>query len=220
MFEPAALRRVLPFFVYLAFIFIADMAERYGLGKEELRWLYPVKIGAVVAVLAWYWRDYEELRDWRLGWGTALLAVAAGLLVLVLWINLDASWMQVGSSAGFDPRNGGRIDWVLVALRIAGAALVVPVMEELFWRSFLMRWIADGDFMRQDPARVGVKAVAISVVLFGIEHNLWFAGIVAGAAYSLLYMRSRNLWAPIVAHGVTNGVLGGWVVLTGQWTYW
>ncbi|OEZ61633.1 CAAX prenyl protease-related protein [Duganella sp. HH105] len=220
MFEPAALRRVLPFFVYLAFIFVADMAERLGLGPAELRWLYPVKILAVVAVLAWCWRSYEELRDWRLGWGGCALAVAVGLVVLVLWINLDAGWMQVGTSAGYDPRTDGRIDWLLVVIRIAGAALVVPVMEELFWRSFLMRWIAQGDFLRLDPARAGLKAVVISVVLFGIEHNLWFAGMVAGAAYSLLYMRSRNLWAPIVAHGITNGALGVWVVMTGQWTYW
>lgn len=220
MFDPAALRRVLPFLVYIAFILIADLAERAGLGKEELRWLYPVKVLAVVAVLAWGWRSYAELRDWRLGWGTAAWSVAAGLVVLVLWINLDAGWMQVGGAAGYDPRTGGRIDWLLVALRIAGAALVVPVMEELFWRSFLMRWIAATDFLRQDPARVGLKAVAVSVVLFGIEHNLWFAGVVAGVVYSLLYMRTRNLWAPILAHGVTNGVLGAWVVVTGQWTYW
>lgn len=220
MFEPAALRRALPFVVYMVFIVIADMAARAGLSQEELRWLYPVKVLAVVAALGWGWRSYAELRDWRLGWGTTAWSVVAGLVVLVLWINLDAGWMQVGSAAGYDPRTDGRIDWLLVALRIAGAALVVPVMEELFWRSFLMRWIAAGDFLRQDPARVGWKAVAVSVLLFGIEHNLWFAGVVAGLAYSLLYMRTRNLWAPIIAHGVTNGALGVWVVATGQWTYW
>jgi CAAX prenyl protease-like protein len=67
---------------------------------------------------------------------------------------------------------------------------------------------------------VGLKALAIGAVLFGLEHNLWLAGIVAGLAYSLLYMRSGNLWTAILAHGVTNGVLGAWIVITGNWYYW
>ena len=34
----------------------------------------------------------------------------------------------------------------LVAVRWIGATLVVPVMEELFWRSFLMRWFQRTQF--------------------------------------------------------------------------
>jgi CAAX prenyl protease-like protein len=128
--------------------------------------------------------------------------------------------MVVGSPSGFDPRVDGRIDWLLVAIRIAGAALVVPVMEELFWRSFLMRWVDAPDFESVAPSQLSIKSFAITVVLFGVEHNLWLAGIVAGAAYSLLYMRHRNLWSPILAHAVTNGLLGVWVVRTGSWSYW
>ena len=114
----------------------------------------------------------------------------------------------------------GRIDWTLVAVRIAGAALVVPVMEELFWRSFLLRWLHDRQFLKVYPNQVGFAALAISSVLFGVEHNQWFAGVVAGLGYGLLYMRTGNLWAPILAHAVTNGLLGAWIVGTGAWTYW
>jgi CAAX prenyl protease-like protein len=56
--------------------------------------------------------------------------------------------------------------------------------------------------------------------LFGIEHNLWLAGIVAGAAYGFLYVWHRTLWSPILAHALTNGLLGAWIVYTGNWTYW
>ena len=128
--------------------------------------------------------------------------------------------MIFGSPAGFDPRSEGRIDWLLVAIRILGAALVVPVMEELFWRSFLMRWVAAPNFESVEPSQLGPKSFIVTVLLFGFEHNLWLAGIVAGAAYSLLYMRYRSLWSPILAHAVTNGLLGIWVVRTGNWSYW
>lgn len=220
MFDRDALPRVLPFLVYIGFIFVADMLGRLGWSAHELRCLYAVKIAAVLAVLLVYRRRYTELAGFGLGAGGVLLAALAGVAVLVLWVNLHAPWMVLGSSAGFDPRTDGAVDWLMVAVRIAGAALVVPVMEELFWRSFLMRWIDKPDFLSLPPACVKVRGFVASVILFGIEHNLWLAGIVAGAVYSALYMRSHTLWSPIVAHGVTNGLLGVWIISTGHWTYW
>lgn len=216
-----SLPRIAPFAAYMAFIAIADLLQRLGWTATELLWLYPVKIAVVVALLAWYWRRYGELHAGRLTARAWLVAVATGVVVFVLWINLDASWMQVGAPAGYDPSApDGHIDWLLVACRLAGAALVVPVMEELFWRSFIQRWLTKPDFLDCAPAAVGIKALAMTAVLFGIEHNLWFAGMVAGLAYGFLYMRAGSLWSPIIAHAVTNGLLGAWILATGSWTYW
>lgn len=225
VFNRAAWLRILPFAAYMLFIVIADLLERVGVAPGPLRWLYPVKVGVVALLLALFWRHYHELgrqagRNARLTMPALLAAVAAGVGVLLLWVSLNAGWMIVGSAPGFDPRDAGRIDWLLVAIRIAGAALVVPVMEELFWRSFVMRWVDAADFEALEPARVGIKGFLVSVVLFGFEHNLWLAGIVAGVAYSLLYMRHRNLWSAVIAHAVTNGLLGAWVVATGSWAFW
>ncbi|MGB9107634.1 MAG: CAAX prenyl protease-related protein, partial [Telluria sp.] len=182
--------------------------------------LYPAKVAAVALLLALFWRHYTELTYIRLSSKQALTALATGVAVLVLWVSLNADWMIFGSPTGFDPRSQGRLDWLLVVLRIAGAALVVPVMEELFWRSFLMRWIVAADFETVELSQLGFKSFVITVLLFGVEHNQWLAGIVAGAAYSLLYMRHRTLWSPILAHAVTNGLLGIWIVRTGNWSYW
>lgn len=220
MLNRAAWLRILPFAAYMLFIVIADVLERLGVAPGPLRWLYPVKIGVVVLLLALFWRQYHELKTFRLRMPEVLTAIAAGVVVLVLWVSLNADWMIVGAAPGFDPRDAGRIDWLLVAIRIGGAALVVPVMEELFWRSFLMRWIMHPDFQAVEPSQLGLKSFVITVLLFGFEHNLWLAGIVAGAAYSLLYMRHRNLWSPILAHAVTNGLLGVWILMTGNWSYW
>jgi CAAX prenyl protease-like protein len=217
----AILPRVLPFAIYLGFIGVQDLLERAGWTGVELRWLYAVKIGAVLAALIACRRHYTELSRARLGAGMALVSAVVGVLVLALWISLNADWMQIGSATGFSPTDAaGRIDWTLVVLRIGGAALIVPVMEELFWRSFLLRWLEQPHFLSIHPSQVKLKAVVITVLLFGIEHNLWLAGMVAGAAYTLLYMRSGTLWAPILAHAVTNGLLGAWILATGNWTYW
>lgn len=220
MFNRAAWIRILPFAAYLLFIVIGDMLERFGAPAGVMRWLYPVKIAVVVALLALFWRRYAERKPFSFPIPAIAAALLTGVVVLGLWVSLDAGWMIVGSSPGYDPRVDGRIDWLLVAIRIAGAALVVPVMEELFWRSFLMRWIDSPDFESVEPSQLSLKSFAISVVLFGFEHNLWLAGIVAGLAYGWLYKRHQTLWSPILAHAVTNGLLGLWVLRTGNWSYW
>jgi hypothetical protein len=221
LLDRSAWVRILPFALYMAFIAVSDTLQRFGWTVKELHWLYPVKAAVVMLALLAFWRSYSELAWKPLRARTWLASVATGLVVLVLWINLDADWMQIGSPAGYQPLTAdGRPDWLLVAVRLAGAALIVPVMEELFWRSFLLRWIDRPAFLTLAPAFASVKALLITTVLFGFEHSLWLAGMVAGAAYGLLYMRTGTLWAPVIAHTVTNGMLGVWVVATGSWTYW
>lgn len=219
-FDRASWVRILPFGAYLSFFLVGDVLARLEVDAASLRWLYAVKIALVAGLLVRFWPEYTELKGKAISATAVLTAVAAGVAVFFLWINLHAGWMVIGTSAGFDPRTGGVIDWPLVAVRIAGAALVVPVMEELFWRSFVMRWIDKPDFLSLDPAQAGLRGFCISVLLFGFEHNLWLAGIVAGVAYSVLFMRHRTIWSPILAHAVTNGMLGAWVVMTGAWSYW
>lgn len=215
--------RVLPFAVFIAFIALASPLERLaGAIGMDARWWYAVRILLVAGLLVWFWRGYEELRSIvevrALDW---VISIVVGVVVFVLWINLDFKPLAFGGSSGFDPRNeGGAIDWRLALPRLLGAALLVPVMEELFWRSFVMRWIQDHDFLKVPPGRVGLKALGISAVVFALEHHLWFAGLLAGLAYGWLYIRTGNLWVPILSHAVTNGLLGAWVLYTRSWEFW
>jgi CAAX prenyl protease-like protein len=84
----------------------------------------------------------------------------------------------------------------------------------------VLRWLVDAGFLRVAPSAVTLRSFLVTMGLFGIEHNLWLAGMLAGAAYNFIYMRSSSLWAAILAHGITNGLLGCWIVSTGMWTYW
>ncbi|MRW93024.1 CAAX prenyl protease-related protein [Duganella sp. FT80W] len=217
---PHAWPRIAPFAAYMAFVVLADLLARAGWAAPSLLWLYPLKIAAVVVLLLCYRRHYAELAAGRPRWRELWLALAAGVLVLVLWLHLDADWMVMGTSPGYQPLEQGRLHWPLLLVRLAGGVLVVPLMEELFWRSFLLRWISAPDFLAQSPAAVTLRAFVVAALLFGVEHQLWLAGVVAGAVYSGLYMYSRNLWTPILAHAITNGGLGLWIIATGNWTYW
>jgi CAAX prenyl protease-like protein len=214
-----ALALSLPFVIYMGFLALAPWLEAL---LPDARWLYLVKVGSVAVALGLLAPQFDELREhWRSTTADWLLALAVGVAVFVLWINLDQPWASFGSPTGYDPRNGaGEIDYPMALIRLAGACLIVPIMEELFWRAFIMRWIEQVEFRSLPPAAVGWRGLLISSVLFGIEHNLWLAGILAGLAYGLLYQRSGNLRSPIIAHAVTNFLLGIWVIYTGKWQLW
>ena len=219
----AAWLRIVPFALFVALLALRGAAPTDGSWGIDPRWIYGITVVAVGGLLAIFWREYGEFaRQRRPTAAEALLATAVGLGVFALWIQLDAPWMTIGApSAVFTPLTAaGTIDWPLAAVRWVGATLVVPVMEELFWRSFLMRWIERPVFEGVDPQRVGTKAIVLSTFVFVLAHTMWLAAIVAGLAYAWLYVRSGKLWLPVIAHAATNGALGAWVVTTGNWQFW
>jgi len=85
-------------------------------------------------------------------------------------------------------------------------------------RQKISRWDPSGS-QRKTPPSSGSASVAPSFV-FTLAHTQWLAAVIAGLAYALLYRRTGRLWVPVIAHAVTNGVLGAWVVATGNWQFW
>lgn len=217
-----AIARTAPFALFMALLFArgnvpADMLP------FDARWIYGITVLLVGGLLAWLWHEYGELDRQNLPTlRETALAVVVGIVVFVLWINLDAKPLRIGeATATFTPLGAdGRIDWALATVRWIGAALLVPVMEELFWRSFLMRWIDRPQFETVVPQQVTMKAIVLSTFVFTLAHTLWLAAILAGLAYAWLFVRTGKLWVPVIAHAVTNGVLGVWVLLTGNWAFW
>lgn len=231
--DRALVARVLPFVLFMALLALRGELPADGSAGIDPRWVYGLNLVIVGGALVFFWRSYAELRE-RLKPADAALAIVVGVVVFGLWINLTADWMHLDklmslvglgkageATATFRPLDvQGQIIWPLVVVRWLGAALLVPVMEELFWRSFLMRWVDDPAFERVSPRAVSLKAIVISTLAFMLAHTLWLGAIVAGLAYAWLYKKTGSLWAPILSHAVTNGVLGIWVVRTGQWQFW
>jgi len=211
------LPRVLPFAIYILLLSLSDYLSPFSnsLGIDA-KWLYTVRVVLVLTALIYFWRNYIELTVKPLA-KDFVHAILAGILVFLVWILPYPAWLGVNdhpqiSSLGQDSL------WLLS--RLIGASIIVPVMEELFWRSLVMRWIDDKNFLNFSPSNVSLLALVISSVVFASAHHLWLAGLFAGLIYGALYIRCKNLWVPIVAHAVTNGVLGIWVMATGNWQYW
>lgn len=220
--------RCLPFIIYMAFV---GVGEGLGwLGAKGIivyddniaRFLYPVKITLVALSIAVFWKDYSEVRFKGISVSDTALSAAVGLVVFVLWINMDWPFAVFGQMEGYDPglSTGGPTALALTGIRIFGASVIVPLMEEIFWRSFLIRYIINPDFMAVKIGRFTLVSFIISTALFGLEHNMFLAGMMAGAAYTLLLYRTKSIAQCVIAHAVTNLALGIYVINTGQWRFW
>jgi membrane protease YdiL (CAAX protease family) len=172
------------------------------------------------------------------------LAIVVGLVAIAIWIFGDrfypkvdelmlsfervlSRWMNTPPPKGtlaapFDPTTIDPVSvrYAFIGFRVVGAVLVVPVMEELFWRAFLIRWLIDEDFKKVPVGAFTWTSFAITVALFGAEHNQWLAGLICGALYNWLLYRTRSVWACIVAHAVSNAALAAWVLARGDWKFW
>ena len=217
-----AIVRTVPFALFMILLFARGNLPDYALPIDP-RWIYGLTVLLVGGLMARLWREYGELYRQNLPTlKETALAVVVGVAVFVVWVNFDMKPLRIGeATATFIPLDAqGQLQWPLVIVRWIGAALLVPVMEELFWRSFLMRWIDRQQFETLPPQRVTMKAIVLSTFVFTLAHTLWLAAIVAGLAYAWLFVRTGKLWVPIIAHAATNGVLGVWVVKTGNWGFW
>jgi CAAX prenyl protease-like protein len=222
--------RIVPFALYMLFIalnsFMGWLAT-YVPGVENWTavcelWSYPVRILAVIFCLVAFWQGYEELREVKLGdLAGVILPLAVGIAVYFLWVRMDWGWAMQHEAGGYNPfLVGAGAGVVLAIVRLFGASVVVPVMEELFWRSFLIRYIINPEFKSVPLGRFTPASFAITVLLFGLEHNLWLAGMMAGVAYNFVLYRTNNLWSCILAHAVTNVSLGVHVLITSEWRWW
>jgi CAAX prenyl protease-like protein len=217
--------RVLPFALFMVFVAAGSLVPPpvpAAPGEWDARWIFAVRAIVAGAALVLLWPRFVELHRIRLTAADWLLAIAAGSAVLVIWVLLDQGWVAFDLGSGFDPRRHGSeaIDWPVTFFRLLGLAVVVPVAEELFWRSFLLRWLERQDFLAVTPGEVGVRSLLITSFLFALEHNQWLAGFIAGLVYGWLYIRTGKLWVPVLAHALTNGLLGAYILIERDWRFW
>lgn len=220
------LPRVLPFAVYMAFVAVMELGEITGLmpvSSQTLALIYPLKAACTALALVWCLPRCAEFRLAHfLVFKDTALAVVVGLFVFAFWIQLDFSWASLGEPVPFahDAAKEGAPRIALLACRFMGAALVAPLAEELFWRSWLIRALQDKDFTRVPPGVFTWFAFLAVNALFALEHHLVLAGFLAGAVYTLLLRRTGSVTQCVLAHAVTNAALGLWVMYTGNWTFW
>jgi len=205
--------RVAPFVIFLALTFCQGQ-----FGEASRYWFYLAK------TLAGAWLIWE--------------AVVVGVAVFAVWVGISVDWTMQNSlwarlglthPLGAAPKawnpnaqfgEGSALAWLIIVTRIAGSTFIVPPLEEVFYRSFLYRYIAKVDFQSVPLNQFLPWPFLATAAVFGFSHNEWLAGILCGAAYQWLVIRKNRLGDAMTAHAITNCLLGLWVVWRGAWHFW
>ncbi|MFP6656412.1 MAG: CPBP family glutamic-type intramembrane protease [Myxococcota bacterium] len=203
---------------YAAFLLMSEIAARLPASLDPIA--LAMKPALTLALIGWFWRQghYPELRGAaaRIGWGGALQDVLVGLALTVVWVLPFILFPEIRPDPGgeFDPGMAGG-EWILLILflRFFGYALVTPLFEELFIRSFVMRiasvWNSDHDFRDQPLARYTRQSMVVTVIVFCLGHIPWEWWVCVPwlVLSNLWFYHRRRVSAMILVHSVTNAAL-------------
>jgi CAAX prenyl protease-like protein len=212
-----------PMGLYLGLLLLRDGLKNIGgpfwISSAEY-WIYPAQTILCGTVIIWFWREYHLQRPQR-----ASIGIAIGVLVFVLWISPQAFLGYSPRSTGFDPTifsNQTSLYWVTVIFRFLRLVLVVPLLEEIFWRGFLLRFLVNENFDEVPFGSFSWLSFTIVALAFGFSHPRadWPAAMVTGMLYNGVAYRTKSLSTCVLTHAVTNLLLGLWIMKTGQWGFW
>ncbi len=207
--------------------YVAPMAIFMGITALEgplsayYPYVYAAKAVVVAAALIACRSAWSDIRfsASATGWG-----VVVGAVVLVEWLVVKnpVDLNLGGARTAYNPfiEIGGAGAIAFIAVRLVGLAVIVPVMEELFWRSFLLRYVTKPAWRDVPLKQFSWGAFAFVCVLFALAHPEWMAALICAAAYGLLLRKTGSVYACIVAHATTNLGLGIYVLTTGAWRFW
>lgn len=208
--------RTVPFAIFVLLTF-----GQGQFGPAFVYWLYLVKT-LVGAWLLWEARPFVAEMRWHLSWQ----AVAIGTLICAVWIGLDGLYPRLEHSETvwnpdkqFGTHSTGA--WFFNLTRLVGSTIVVPPLEEVFYRSFMYRYFVRTNFLTMPLSQFHSLSFVVTSCIFGLMHpDRWLAGILCGLAYQGLVIRTGRLGDAISAHAITNFLLGVWVVWKGEWSFW
>jgi CAAX prenyl protease-like protein len=190
-------------------------------------WESIVRVSVLVAVLVLF--SGSLIRTFRVTqW---LGSIALGVAVCALWVAPDllipgwrAHWLFQNSVTGTITNSIAPADLanpLVVTLRIMRATLLVPLLEELFWRGWLPRWVVNPNWQSVALGRYTTMAFIASAVLFALEHGpYWEVGLLCGLIYNWWFWKTKSLGDIVLVHAVTNGALSAFVFVTGKYEYW
>ncbi|MEP6618308.1 MAG: CAAX prenyl protease-related protein [bacterium] len=208
-----------PFAVFMLWLAVDKYLPIVNPGKEMLR-----DAVLLVAIVGFSWRILPHSAPY---WKASILL---GVGVCVMWVAPDALMPGWRASAIFQNGVTGHLTTsiapseltpLMLVLRTARAALIVPILEELFWRGWLPRWLQDTRFDQIPLGRYTPLAFWATALLFAAEHGpYWEVGLLCGVIYNWWMQRTRSLGDLILVHAVTNLALSVYVVWTSRWTFW
>jgi CAAX prenyl protease-like protein len=208
--------RIAPFVVFVVFTVLQGQ-----LGASSNYWFYLVKT-IVGAWMVWEMRPYVLEMRWAISWE----AIVAGIGVFVIWVGLDRHYPRMSElGPGWNPNQqfgeGSATAWSYIIIRILGSSIVVPPLEEVFYRSFLYRYFVRTKFLEMPLNQFHGLSFFVTSIIFGVLHpDRWLAGILCGLTYQWLVVRKNRLGDAMTAHAITNFLLGVYVAWKHAWNFW
>lgn len=205
-FSSPFVRYIAPFGLFLLLGYAAALLP------PELYWVgYGARALLVLLAIVFLFKGHAQEIAGRFDWK----AVGVGLVVLVIWVvNYHLFGPTSTHTTPFDTH--------AVLLKLLASSLVIPLVEELFFRSFLMRYFIKQDFLSVPLGSYSAAAFWMTALAFAAMHPSWQwgAALLAGLAYGGYLIKTRNLLGSILAHAVTNAGIGLYVIATGSWGLW
>lgn len=224
--EPKERAYLAPFLVFLLILGLGEVVAHLGDGRafwvfsEPRYWVFPLQTIVCAVLLIRSWRYYELGPPRRPFFTTAI-----GILALLVWI-APQQWLGAAPRLdGFDPAFFGASGWPYLAnltVRFLRLVVVVPLLEEIFWRGFLLRYLINEDFTKVPFGTFSWLSFGVVTAGFCLEHSFpdYPAAILTGVLYNLVAYRARSLSSCVLVHAVTNLLLGIYVLRTGQLGFW
>ncbi|HEY3243081.1 MAG TPA: CAAX prenyl protease-related protein [Phycisphaerae bacterium] len=213
---------VAPFGTFLLLLALQSVVK----DKEYVPELYALRTFGALAVWLYFWPFYP-----RLGPAKIWIALPAGVLAAFGWVTIHKMfaaqawyWPKPDPSEFYDAYQqlgSGWTFWGFLIVRIGGAVTVVPMIEEVFWRAFVLRALIDWDRWEQLPLGqfTWFSFIACSL-LSALQHPQWEVGILCWMFYNALFYWTKSLLCLMITHGVTNLVLYAYVVVYHDWAFW
>lgn len=196
-----------PFVALMAGHILVTAAAPHG------EWLIAAKL-AFAAGAIWLMRDVYRSLDLQV----SAVAIAAGVVVGAAWVATNPATKPNEVMDAFLASQPAGLAAVWLILRASLGVIIVPIAEELAFRGFLYRLISErGPASFAAPA-FSIAAIVVSSLLFGLLHERWLAGTLAGVVFALVMVRSGRLSDAIAAHVAANAVVVGWAIATRQWS--
>lgn len=209
--------------------------------ESTFLWMWTIRAALLVPLVAFLAASLQ-LPRLRISW----LSIVVGIIGVVLWVGVDALGIRAWASGLlgeestiggflFPPRDAinpadlygagsARYWWFLIA-RFTGLALIVPIVEELMLRGWLMRMVDPPPtggvaFWHIPFGEVSLRAAAIGIGFEVLIHPEKLAAVVWFSLTTWLMFKTKNFWDCVAAHAVTNFLLGVWVMWQGEWELW
>jgi hypothetical protein len=167
---------------------------------------YPARFLLMTGALLLFWNRYRA----EIGPVDAI-PVLGGALVALVWLGVNAGGPPLTPADILGPQSQGAV--ILWSLsRVLGTVLIVPFIEEMFFRGYLLRRLDFGGALGK------IMALSASSALFGALHSNFLLAAASGLLFGVVALRRNRIFDAVVAHAAANGAIAAWAISTGDWS--